>query len=517
MEDALDNSLQVNVEKENKPQIGKEKVKTWLKDPYNILLIGILLFAFIVRVYYFSLTLDQPFWWDEAAYGSMAKNYITHIWDSSEVIIGETLIRPPLFPVIWSLLMRIGFEEAFNRFFLLLIPSILSVFFVYLIGKELYGKRNGLLSAFIFSVMWVHLFYTSRMLTHILSLAFLFGGIFFFIKSTKEEFNYKYFAISLGLAGIVALIRYPDGLVYLVFLLFLLLTKKVKLAKDSKAWLAALAGLIPLIIFFLYNYLTKGNIFPALLGSDYVQAVSKGFAWNLLGYIQSYYLGTLLSLTFLVGLIVSLLQLGLSFGFISKNNRLKGHLLHLLFLAVFFSFFIFYIKGAEDRWLFPLSLAFASFSALGVEYIADILNKYQKQAGVVLILAVLLVGAYSGLTLADKNIRNARDTFLQAKMGFEWIDQNTEKDSVIISSGLETYAIYYANRQNVGFPKNSSDLDTIDADYLVYHAYKPEAHPDFLSEYLQSNQDTWIPFQAIFADEEKKQAVFVIYKKQNKS
>ena len=145
----------------------EEKLKLWLKDKQNLLLILIFIFAIAIRFYYFVLTKSQPLWWDEAAYGTLAKNHIYNICDGTSIILGETAIRPPLFPIIWSLLIRIGFGETGIRFLLEFIPSLLSILAVYLITKEVYGKNTALISTSIISVLWIHLFYTSRLLTHL--------------------------------------------------------------------------------------------------------------------------------------------------------------------------------------------------------------------------------------------------------------------------------------------------------------------------------------------------------------
>ena len=146
----------------------EKKIKdffNWIKQPLNFSLMGVLVFAFIIRLYYFIQVGNQPLWWDELCYGSLAKNMISGAWDGTSLIIGETLIRPPFFPFIWSLLMSINFPEMASRLMLEFLPSVLSVFFVYLVGKEIFGKRVGIIASFIFSVFWIHLFYTIRFLT----------------------------------------------------------------------------------------------------------------------------------------------------------------------------------------------------------------------------------------------------------------------------------------------------------------------------------------------------------------
>ena len=119
----------------------KQKVIKWLKNPYNLLLVAILIFALILRLRYFILVGNQALWWDEASYGTLAKNLISQKWAGTPIVVGETNIRPLLFPIMWAGLIILKFPESAVRFLLEFIPSILSVFFVYLIGKEVFNKK----------------------------------------------------------------------------------------------------------------------------------------------------------------------------------------------------------------------------------------------------------------------------------------------------------------------------------------------------------------------------------------
>ena len=134
-----ENSAEKLVENINNPKSDKsidrkEKVLNWFKNPHNALLSLILLFALGIRLYYFNLTKNQPLWWDELVFGSLAKNMISHTWDSTSFIQFESTIRPPFLSFLWSLFIRAGANEAVVRFFLELIPSVLAVFAVYLVG-----------------------------------------------------------------------------------------------------------------------------------------------------------------------------------------------------------------------------------------------------------------------------------------------------------------------------------------------------------------------------------------------
>ncbi|MDD3985939.1 MAG: glycosyltransferase family 39 protein, partial [Methanobacterium sp.] len=234
----------------------KDKAINWLKEPFNLALVAVMVFAIGIRFYYFWMTKNQPLWWDELCYGSLAKNFITHAWDGTSLIIGETHIRPLIFSFLWAFLLLLHLPEMANRFILGFIPSIMSVLFIYLIGKEIYGKKVGLVASAIFSMLWLGLFYSSRFLVHMLEMALLTSSIYFFIKYLKDDQKLKYFLISLVLLSFATLTRYQDGMMFFVYFIVLLVTRKLYLNK-AKFWYYGIAGFIPLLLFFLMNLLTQ--------------------------------------------------------------------------------------------------------------------------------------------------------------------------------------------------------------------------------------------------------------------
>lgn len=502
----------------DKSEERKRRIINWLKQPTNLALIAILILALVLRANYFVITENQPLWWDEAAYGSLAKNLVHHRWDNTTAIIGETHIRPPLLPYFWSIIINLGLGEPSARFILEFIPSILSVFFVFLIGKELYNKNVGLIAAFILSVLWIHLFYTARLMTDIPTLFFLFSSIYYFIKSQNEEFNPKYFAISLFLLSISTLIRYQSGLLLFVYLLFLILTFRRDLLKLPKFYLSGITGVIPLLIFFVYNKAKYGNIFPALLSGDYVTGAeaTKPFAFNLLNYIPIY-LETTFFVLFIIGAAIAIFELILGFDMIKKKKNLKSHLLAFLIPLVFYSYFIFYLRAAEDRYFFPMSLSLGVFIGIGITFVYKFIKRYSKNLAFVLILSILLFGAYNQIIFADSLIKNKKQSFLQSKQGFEWIKGNTPEDSITLGSGIEVYSLYYAERYTLRLPEGDNvtinEIDAISADYLVAHAFATP--PSYFGSYLQNNPDKWQPVHVVFFDSAQTQPALIVYKKSN--
>lgn len=490
-------------------QMRKDRVKNWLKDRNNLILILILVIAFGIRIYYFAQTTYQPLWWDEAAYGSLAKNHISGLWDGTDTIDRESTIRPPLFSYIWAFLITVGSSEPLIRFLLEFIPSMLSVLLIYHVGKEFYNKQVGLVAAFTLSFLWIHLFYSLRLLTDVPALFFVLASLLYFAKATKADFNKKYFAISIAILSIGTLIRYPIGILFICYAVFLLLTH-AKLLRDPKAWMSGILGLLPLILFFLVNYFSSGSLFPSI-SSGYVSAVGESFAFSVLKYIPVY-LNVLFFSAFIVGTLYALAELFLGYDQLKKSTRIKGHLLFTLLGVIFLGYFIFYLKGAEDRWLLPVATSLLMFVALGTDLARRTLAKYSSEKIAVIALILFLVaGTYMQMKTAHPLIENRKESFLQMRQGFEWIQLNTPEDAIILGNAIQVYTIYYAERMYLNLPQNATALHDLDADYLVVHAFTEQ--PSYINDYLTQNQARWKPVRIYFFDQQQTQPALIIYQK----
>ncbi|MBS3098887.1 glycosyltransferase family 39 protein [Candidatus Pacearchaeota archaeon] len=500
--------IEINKEIEKK----KEKIKSWLKNKNFAFLSAILIFAFFVRIYFFQIAKNQTHWWDSLAYGNIAKNLIFHMWDESVYILGELNIRPPLLPYLWSILLRLNFSDASSIFFLELLPSVVSVWLIFLIAKEMYGRDVGYVSAFLFSVSWIHIFYSLRMLTDVPSLAFSLASLYFFIKS-YENVDSRRFSFSIFFLSFAVLTRYVYAIIGVVYIVFLLINHKHKIFLNKKFYRGGLIGATPLIIFFLMNLYFHGNIMPAT--SVYqAGAESQPFAFYTLSLFTSILLKPWLSF-FIIGLTFVVFSLFLHYGQINKSKLASMHLFNLLVLAMGLGFFIFFLRAAEDRYLFMIFLPLLVFTSLGLVYVSNFLRKYSKLLGVIFLLAILFFGAYYQLKLANEIIVSRASTFRQMKEAFLWVKENTPEDAVFLGMGVEPYAIYYSERPVEAWPQkdfeNSVEQVIENSDYLVINAFHPteEKITNYINQNLQNRLET---AYVSFFDQAQTQPAVIIYK-----
>src|SRR5258706_15311330 len=75
-------------------------------DRYDLIFIALIALAFVLRLYYFFLTKDQPLWWDEAEYMLKAKALVF-----GTPATGWRATRPIFLPYLAAAFLKIGGGE----------------------------------------------------------------------------------------------------------------------------------------------------------------------------------------------------------------------------------------------------------------------------------------------------------------------------------------------------------------------------------------------------------------------
>src|SRR3989344_534315 len=202
----------------------RNKLEYFLRDKYHLVFLGVLLIAFIIRLYYFINTYNQPLWWDEAEYGSMAKNILYGIpYDFNPQ-------RPILFPLLISLFLWMG--ESVAKFFVVFLPSLGVVILTYLLGKELYDKKIGLIASFIMSVFWILLFNGTRLHADVLGLFLSLLGIYLFWRGYVNRNSKRNLNFSLFFMALAFMIKVNTILAPLIILFYLIITEGFSFLKN---------------------------------------------------------------------------------------------------------------------------------------------------------------------------------------------------------------------------------------------------------------------------------------------
>lgn len=490
-----------------------EKIKDWIKNPYNTVLVGIIVFAFVIRLYFFVKTSGQPLWYDEAEYMSTAKHWAFGIpYELNPQ-------RPPLFQLLSALLFMFGFGETVVKALLVLVPSILLVVAVYLLGKEMFDKRIGLIASFLTAASWTLLFWTGRLQPDSFSILFQTLAVLFMWKHWKEG-KTSWVVIAGVLAALGFYLKISALLVPLAFGIFIFIKERMAAFSNKQNYYFAGAFLATLVPYFVWAYLTFGTITAFKQGYSNAFVNPIPFGWYNLNFYYSLTEGIVFAL-FIAGVL-------LAFKFIlyldiivkDKNKGFDPNIFCILVLATVSAFYIFYIRGTDDRWVF-LWLPFIFFLVgKALVFMYDFGKKYSKYLAMFVVVGLLCWGAYAQISHAKTIVDVKKESYLPVKQAALLIKDNFgDTDLVITESHVQT--LYYAEKpfRSIASFANASEFDK----FLMENTQKKlilevsvfEKHPEWIYDWLKNNENRLTAIQAYFADEEKKQPLLVLYKIEN--
>ncbi len=420
----------------------KDSVSKWLKDPYNLAILGIVILAFIIRIHYIILTKGQTLWWDESEYMSTAKHWAFGVpYELNEQ-------RPPVFQLLGALLLRLGFEEFALKFFLVVIPSTAVIYIIFLLGKELFNKRVGICAALASAGMWSFLFWGARFQPDFLSLTFQLLSIFYFWKLFKNPES-KYALLAGLFAAMGFYFKISALLVPLSVFVFILFKDGLKFIKNRIYWRALLSFIISLIPFGIWQYILFGS--PAAFAPSYIGG--RGISERPLGWMTlDFFYGfpkILFFVLFLIGLAAAIFRIGISFDILMKDEkrRFDSYIFSIMFIILVSSFYIFYIQGAiEDRWVFIMAPFLFYFAADGMLLTFSYLKIRGKYVIAALMLLLFVFFYVQQLNHADALIKNKLPSYSLVKEASVWIRDNSGIDDSVVSASY-TQTTNYAERK----------------------------------------------------------------------
>ncbi len=483
-----------------------DKVRAWFAVPLNRWLFVVLLVALGLRLYYFAM--NSVVWWDEAEYLATALHW------AFDVPHGLNPQRAPLFPLLLSVFLYLKSSEVVMRFFTLVLPSLGAVFVTYLLGKELYSARVGLLAGLFVGVNWLFLLNVTRFHVESMLLFFQFLALYLFWKGYVQKGDQKYLWFFGAVLGLAFLTKFTTVLLVPVFICMALLLDRFGFLKNKHLSYAVAIFVLLLIHYLVRMQGTFGDPLALTKAShvldDPSRIAERGLGWSVLGTFGSIALISLL--------VCGALGLFASHGtFLRLDHLLKrktkdglADVYLLLYFVFVLAYFIFLQRGAEDRWILPLVLPLCLFAAKGVWYVADYVKQYHKHLVLVVVAVAVCLVCFHHVALADSAIMEKKDSFGPVKEASYWLLDNNPGDVVFTKSGPQM--TYYTGLQTVNPGEWETFLeryDTYKPRYLVVSAF--EQHEEWMYTFPPQYPDLFIPVQAYMSGG---QPVLVIYELQ---
>ncbi len=471
------------------------KIKAWFSSPYNALLVLVLLIALALRLFFFIKTSGQTLWWDEAEYMSAAKEWafgIPYEYNPQ---------RPPLFQALSAIVFLLGLSENFIKLLFVVVPSLALVAATYYLGKEMYNEKVGIIGAFLMTISWSVLFWSSRVQPDFFSMTFQVLSVLFMWKSWKQEIP-KWGVYAGIFAALGFYFKVSALLVPIAFLLFILIRDRWRGVLHKNHWYFAIGFIATFIPYMIWSQISFGNPFAFKLNYSiaFTEAVPRPIGWYNL---EFFYLLTegLLFVLFVVGLVYALRFL--LYGDIILKNRkdaLNPDLFSVLVLILVSAFFIFYIRGTEDRWVF-LWLPFMFYmigNALMILY--GYIQKYQAFIAATVVVLILAFAGYQQVNHASTLIEQKLTSYMPVQQAGLWVKDNYDRDTKLLSISY-TQSVYYSEA-NVSTYSTIPDPDAFN-DYLrktgaeLVQVSAWEQHPPWIQDWINRENAALTP---VFAD-----------------
>lgn len=235
---------------------------------YDFFIVSVLfIISMLLRVYKYKELTVMP---DEIAYSSYTYSILSHCWSWPPEFMGA---QPPLLPYMLATITYL-FEGGLNLFRpVSILFGSLSVCVIYFLGKSLYNRSVGMLSAILLCFCSYHILYSRIVMLEALSIFFIYTSMYYFWKSYNKEDGIKYAIVSGVFLGLACDTKYNALLLYISFILFILWVKK-------RGWFLGWKDLLKRkysVLFF-----TSILIFLPVLIDQCINGVVP-FAWQLFG------------------------------------------------------------------------------------------------------------------------------------------------------------------------------------------------------------------------------------------
>jgi 4-amino-4-deoxy-L-arabinose transferase-like glycosyltransferase len=462
-----------------------EKTREWISDPYNLSILGIVVLSLMIRVYFWIKFGDQTFWWDESEYGASAK-YIYGIIDSYPL----NPQRPFMFLGLIGSMYFIGIAEQLIKFFVVVVPSTFLVFCVYLLGKEMFDKQIGIISASLACMSWTFLFWTTRLQPDFLSMCFQILSIYY-MWTYWQRGGTKSIIFSGLFASLGFQFKVSGLLVPAIFLIFILLKDRLDFIKNKDYWIFLLTFILFFIPQLIYSKIYFGSSL-AIFSSGYAESLLEKipFGWYNLKFI---YLLTenVAFILFVIGAVMFLkFFLYLDVMIKDKKKVLNPQLFSILTILIVSCFYIFYIKGTEDRWVFlwlPFIFYIISFSLI---FLFNKTKNYNHLFAYVLVAILIGFIGYNQIQHGWTITNQKYNSYGPIKDAGLWIKDNSIPGDKVLSISFPQIA-HYSERNVSSYSKLHSEDQFLDyikfnrPDFIQISIFEP--HPKIFIQQVNEN------------------------------
>ncbi len=383
-------------------------------------IIAILLISFFLRL---AFAYAEPVkWWDETVYASLGwdlkSNPLHYSFDGgwSDYVPGDwpkAGYRAPLLPYMLGVMFFFFGQNMILLNCLMPLIGTLNVLLIYLLGKKLFTEKIGLYAAVFLAFMPVHVFYSGKLLTDVLSTTMITLSVFLFVLWSEKRDN-KFASLTGAVTALAVLSRYVSILLLPIFFVFLLVKERnINFIKSKSFLLMLLSFLLVLLPWLVYGYYEYSNPLGWFLHSG----TSAGY-W---GVFKSWH-EILPYFPAMFSIAIFLAVFGMAK--LIKNYSKEKNILFLIWFFIFLVFSLFMLPYKEERYFMQITPPLAVMAAIGVDFISKKFKARNAERiilcfSIMLLVASVALGFYNTAskvnTLKDGCFLNATDFLKNAE------------------------------------------------------------------------------------------------------
>jgi 4-amino-4-deoxy-L-arabinose transferase-like glycosyltransferase len=371
----------------------------------NKLILLILLFSILFLKTYSDSGYTVPIL-DEGVYVGMGKS----MFSSGESGFWERF-RPIGVPIITGIAWSLDFNSYDFSKFIMILFSIASIFFVYLIAKKLFDKKIAVIGSIIFAITPLFVYYSGHVLTEIPSMLFILIGIYALLYD-------RYFVAGI-MAGIGFTFKFTQGIFLIAIGLFLLITlfKSKNIDKNSfkfsnrfkkvitQGIFLTLGFVLAITPYLVFNYMMyhpyTNNLYDATLApivsatifqdNQYQNLVTNTFGERVYGWF--YYLINLILIKKFTSLLYIFFFVYLYLFFKQKMYNKNEHILLILIFVTYLSYFT-SIPYKQERFVYfliPIAAVYAAYALVETyDWVKEIDKKIRKNVFRILFIFIVV-------------------------------------------------------------------------------------------------------------------------------
>ncbi len=415
---------------------------------------------------------------DEAVYAGQAASLA-----GNPLFVGEFPIfraHPLLLPTLLSPLFSSGTPDLRGRIVVALF-GVATLFVVYLIGRDLFGPKTGVLAALILAVMPYHLVVTRQLLLDGPAVFWMTLGFWLLVRFVRSN-HFEWLAASAATFGLAVLTKETAIVVTGALFLFLLVSPSVR--RPARAVVLALGMLIGVSLVFPLAITVAGH---SNTGQNYL-------TWQLTrasNHAGTFYLTTIPAAIGWLVIIAAALSL------VYRANRTWRELILVLWIAVpFVAFEIYPLKGYQ--YLLPVAPPLALLAARGLATFrvprrwGAWARSAARPVAVAVVLASLIPSAWTVVfPSAQASALAGQGGVPGGREAGRWIGQNLIPGTELMTIGPSMANIleYYGHRPALGLSVSSNPLHR-------NPAYTPIINPDLSVRAGQFGYLVWDAYSA---------------------